>query len=283
MSTAAKLTDEQFFFAHMAEFLDGDIATENKGRFESIKNNFDFEQKQVDFGLARGKLQLDFQKIATDDRLVHDLHVLVEDDAARANHEANDIEEYSKISTSARALRTISMLILVGGLAIGAYLWLGPKAKPKFSALDALVYESEVMVEDPTGRLDFPTNSIADLQGYFSQVPDLGFQVQTVASPGSDWQLEGASVIDYEVQKILVAQFGSGNPGDKLFIYQFEGHLDDFPNSQPGNFQGLLYQTYATSSFNVIVWQVEQDVVGMIVGSRKAEELAQSAFESIGV
>ncbi len=275
-----QLNEEEFFFANIVQFQDGALDSTSHQRFEQIVKKYELEQKLVDFGIVRGQLQLDFQNICVDEYLIHQLHVLVEDDAARANHEASDIEEFSKGVLFGRIVRGGLIVVLLLVFAGVGYYFLAPKSKPKFSALDSLVYEAAVMIEDPEGRLDFPTNSLDELRDYFSRYPDLGFHAKPIKSPGEGWNLDGGTVIDYEVQKIIAAQFD--NPqGDKLFIYLFEGDLEDFPYSEPGNYKGLLYQTYASDYFNVVVFGADEGVLGMVVGSRKVEELAQVAHRSI--
>ena len=203
-NSATNLSDDQFFFAYLSEYQDGSLSESDKARFDSVMGTNGNEQRLVDYGLARGQLQLEFQKVFVDDELTHQLHVLLEDDAARANHEASDIEEFARVSVAARLIRGGLIALAVIGLGIGGYYWLGPKSKPKFSALDSLVYESAVMIEDPEGRLDFPTNELDELRDYFARYPNLGFSAKPIKSPESDWQVEGAAVIDYEVQKIAV-------------------------------------------------------------------------------
>ena len=279
---AAKLNDEEFFYSNLAEHEDGTLSGADLKRFDEIVEKRKLGQKITDFGIIRGQLQLDFQKVFVDEHLNHQLHVLVEDDATRANHEATDIDEFERGAFLGRFIRG-TVIITIMALVVGfGYYFLAPKQKAKFSALDSLVYEAAVMIEDPEGRLDFPTDDLDELRDYFSRYPDLGFDVKSVKSPGKGWRLDGGTVIDYEVQKIIAAQFAH-RQGDKLFVYLFEGTLDDFPYSEPGNLNGLLYQTYASDYFNVVVWEINEDVVGMVVGSRKVEDLAQAAFSSIGI
>ena len=194
-SQSSNLSDEEFFYSHLPEYLDDQLSEADKARFEGLKTD-QFEQIHTDYGIAKGQLQLGMQKIFVDDHLNHELHVLVEDDAERANHEAGDIEEYGKLEVWGGVLRG-SLIAAFVALIVGlAYYYLGPKSKPSFSALDSLVYESVVMIEDPQGRLDFPTNSLDELRDYFSRYPDLSFRVRSLKSPGPEWDLEGGSVID---------------------------------------------------------------------------------------
>ncbi|SME93907.1 hypothetical protein [Pseudobacteriovorax antillogorgiicola] len=281
MSQAAHLSDEEFFYSYLPEFLDDQLSPQDRSRFEGIAKQRQWEHMEADYGIAKGQLQLGLQKLFVDEYLNHELHVLVEDDAERANHEAGDIEEYGKVEVWGGVMRgtfIASFVALVVGL---GYYFLGPKRKPPFSALDSLVYESVVMIEDPEDRLDFPTSSLEELRDYFSRYPDLGFRVRSIKSPGSEWLLEGGTVIDYEVQKIIAAQFKAQD--EHLFIYLFEGEMDDFPSSTPGNYDGLLYRTYTSEYFNILVWSVSDEVVGMVVGARTAEQLAQVAMASIGI
>lgn len=276
----AHLSDEEFFYAYLPEYLDGQLGDAENKRFEGIAKENKWENIESDYGIAKGHLQLGIQKLFVNEELNHKLHVLVENDAERANHEAEDIDELGHMEVFGGVLRGVvfaSVIALLVGL---SYYYLGPKRTAAFAALDSLVYESVVMIEDPEGRLDFPTEDIVELRDYFNRYPDLNFRVDKFNIPGSNWQLEGGTVIDYEVQKIAAAQFASGD--DKLFYYLFEGGLDDFPQAEPGSFKGVLYQTYTSEYFNILVWEINEDVVGMVIGTGTAETLAQTALNSFG-
>lgn len=281
-SLSSSLSDEEFFYSFLTEYLDGELNSEDSKRFDDIISKNSWDHLKSEFGISRGQLQIGMQKIYVDDQLNHKLHVLVEDDAARANHEAEDIDTFSKSEGLGKFLRAAVLASVIGGVCGFIYKQFGPESQPAFSALDSLVYESLVLIEDPDGRIDFPTSNLDELANYFSKYPDLGFLPKKIASPGNQWVPQGGSVIDYEVQKILMAQFGNPKSLDKMFIYLFEGSLKDLPSSDKGNHKGLLYQTYSSEFFNVVAWQLDDDVLGMIVGSRSGADLAAAAYNSLG-
>jgi hypothetical protein len=123
-----------------------------------------------------------------------------------------------------------------------------------------------------------------DIEDFMRNAKDLGFVPKTVKSaPSLGWGVEGASVIDYDLAKLVVVQLASQKLGQKAFVFQYEGKADDLPKSDPGNHKGLLYHAYKNDQLNMIVWQVKDDVVAMVVGSQSAQDLAALAFEAVGI
>jgi hypothetical protein len=279
---ARELDDQDFVYAYVTEYLDEQLPPEQKERFDKLLTDDQLATLPTDFGIKRGQLQIALQKLYLDESQIHQLHTLVEDDAARADHEAHDIEDLGRWELWGNSLRLVVLMILLAGVVGGTYYFLAPPPKAAFNSLEALMYESMVMMEEPEERLDFPTESVAELRDYFRRYPDLGFRVHKFESPGSKWGLVGGSVIDYEVARIVAAQFLNRQNGEFLFIYMFEGQLDDLPHSEPGNQDGLVYQAYASSALNVIAWQVSENVLGMVMGYRGAPDLAQVAQKSVG-
>lgn len=279
-SQAAHLNDDEFLFGYLSEYMDGTLDDEQTKRFEAALKNHKDDNLVTNFGIAKGHLQLKVQKLYVDEPLNHDLHILVEDDAERANHEAEDIEDYGQTEVIGSILRGAVITILVGLFFGSAHYYFGPKPSAKFSALDTLVYESVVMIEDPTDRLDFPTSSLSEIKDYFNRYPGLDFRVDSLKKPGEGWMANGSTVIDYEVQKIAAVQFSNGD--DSMFYFLFEGSFDNFPKSELGNFKGILYQAYTSEYFNVVVWELDEDVVGMAVGGGTSEQLAKSVLNSFG-
>ena len=100
----------------------------------------------------------------------------------------------------------------------------------------------------------------------------------------STWDLDGATVIDYEVAKVAVVMYErrqSRNP-EKLFHFSFAGKLSDLPPADPGNMRGLIFQTYASNEQNVIAWQSANNTVSLLIGRRSAPELAEIAVAGAG-
>lgn len=280
---ARELKDQDFVYSYLTEYLDDQLPDDQRARYDKALIDQNLSSLPTDFGIHRGQLQIALQKLYLDEAQIHQLHTLVEDDAARANHEAHNIEDMSRFELMGRSLRAAVLLTLLAIVLGASYWFLAPPKKAAFAPLDTLMYESLVMIEEPIVRLDFPTDKVDELRDYFVRYPDLGFRVRNFVSPGQNWGLVGGSVIDYEVAKIVAAQFRHSSNQDDLFVYLFEGQLRDLPYAQAGNHQGLVYQAYASDRLNIIAWQVSKDILGMVFGFRGAEELASIAQTSIGL
>lgn len=277
------LSEEESLYAHLSDYLDDTLAGEAKKRFEESARQLNLVDVATDFGIQRGRLQIEAQRLFLDEKNLRDIHELVEDDATRANHEAEDIEAVGRSELKGNSLRLLILLVLAGSFIYGGYYLFGPKPKAPFKALDSLIYEAIVLTEDPEDRLDFPTDRLAEINNYFARYPDLGFTPKTMQEPGADWEVNGATVIDYEVARVLATQFTAQNTGEKLFLFLYKGSLEQLPASTPGNHQGLMYQAYASDRLNVIAWQVTPEVSGMLIGVRGAKELAELAFKIVGL
>jgi hypothetical protein len=103
-----------------------------------------------------------------------------------------------------------------------------------------------------------------------------------LAGVPAGWQIDGATVIDYEVAKVAAVMYERGGAKTKelFFFFSFAGELSDLPASEPGNMRGLIFQTYASNELNLVAWQVAPGVVALLVGRRSAPELAEIALAS---
>ena len=279
----AALSDEEFLYGYLADYLDETMSGDLLSRFEEIVKRQKQEGLSTDYGIRRGRLQIESQRLYLDEKHMHDIHDLVEDDATRANHESLDIKDMGRSEFFGNAVRFVLLFAFFGVLAWGGFRLFGPEPKAAFKALDSLIYEAIVMAEDSEGRLDFPTDKVDEVNHYFKRSPSLGFVPKSLAEPGHDWELNGATIIDYDVAKIMAVQFNGRNTREKMFLFLWAGKLELLPKSEPGNYQGMIYQTYASDKWNIIAWQADAGVTGMIVGQRGAKDLAEIAFKVIGL
>lgn len=207
----------------------------------------------------------------------------VEDSATQAN-EAQEAARAERTESFGSAVRWVVLVGLLAGAITGVVVALKPKPKPAFSPLDTLVYEAMTMEDDPDGRLDLPTQNISEISDYFVNHPSLGFKAPALKAAPAAWQAHGATVIDYDVAKIAVVEFGreGANNGEKAYIFLYRGELNQLPKAELGSFEGLGYQTYASKNQNVVAWQAREGVVGMVIGHRAAQELAALAKSVVG-
>ena len=277
------LNDEDFVFAHVSDYLDDNLAQDLRQKFEETSKRLKQENFATDYGILRGRLQIEAQRLYLDEKHMHDIHDLVEDDAARANHESQDIEELGRSELLGNAFRFIFLAGLLGLLlASGIYLF-GPERKAPFKALDSLIYEAIVMTEDPENRLVFPTETIEDVNTYFGRTPDLSFKPKKLNPTTNDWAVLGATIIDYKIAKILAVKYVGSNSRETLYLFMYEGKLDLLPRADPGNYNGLLYQAYASDKLNIIAWQAAPEMTALMIGYRGAKELAEFGFKVLGL
>lgn len=272
------LSDVDFIHSHLGEYLDELLEKSQVDRFHLVLREHGLDDLPDRFKQSRGRFQMNFQTLSPSESLRHRLYELVEDDATRANNEAIEIEDLSRTQWLSHAGRLFLFFLVIGAVVFGAYRYLGPQSSTPFDALQALTYESDLIIENPGDRLDFLTQSISEMNAYFAQVPELGFPVsQFIDTENPAWELIGASAIDYEVAKILVAAFKDKKTAEDLLIYTFAGRLGDFPPSDQGTLGEFSYQAYATDSLNIIAWQANEQTVAMAVGSHGPESMADFA------
>lgn len=280
---AGALTDEENLYAQLSDYLDDALSADAKKQFEESAKKLNLPDIATDYGIRRGRLQIEAQRLFLNEKDMRDIHDLVEDDASRANSEAAEIEGVGRSELKGNFLRFVVLFGLFAVFVYGGYVLFGPKEKPAFKALDSLIYEAIVMSEDPEGRLDFPTDKLPEINNFFKRYPDLGFTPRVLQEPGDGWVTNGATVIDYEVAKVLGVQFTGTNTEEKLYLFFYKGQLAQLPTSAPGNHQGIIYQAYASDRLNIVAWQASPEATGMLIGYRGAKELAELAFKISGL
>ncbi len=273
------LGEADFLRSHLSEYLDEGLTSANRQKFEDIARRLNMAEVATDYGIKRGRLQIEAQRLYLDEKKMRAIHELVEDDAARANHEAAEIEEVGMSEMKGNAFRftalAVFFLLIFGGL----YYFFKPETKPSFNALNSLIYEADVMNENSEGRLNLPTDRIEEINQYFAKLPALGFEPKPMRAVPSDWKVTGASMIDYDGAKITVTQFQNVTTNEKQYLFFFVGKLEQLPKSVAGNSNGLVFQSYGSSNLNVMAWEPEPNVTGMMIGYRSPKELADFALK----
>lgn len=281
-TSKSALNDEDFLLSHLSESMDETLTPHDQSKFAEVAKKLGKVDVLTDYGIRRGRLQIEAQRLFLNEKKMHAIHDLVEDDAARANHEAAEIEEVGMSELKGNALRFILIAgffaLIIGGL----YYLFRPEPKASFNALNSLIYEADVMNENSEGRINYPTDSVEEANTFFSKIPELGFEPKSMKAPPADWKASGASLIDYDSAKITVTQFQHKTSGEKLYLFFYVGKLSQLPKSTEGNANGLVYQPYASSNLNVMAWQSQPNVVGMVIGYRAVKELADFAHQVVG-
>ena len=194
---------------------------------------------------------------------------------------ATSIEALSRGNINSFDRRGAVLLLIV--VAIGASVWkFGRTKERKFRPLEYLGYEALAMEEDAQERLNLPSHDPVEVRQYLESYPGLEFKAQMLAAVPAGWQIDGATVIDYEVAKVAAVMYerGGAKAKESFFFFSFAGELSDLPASEPGNMRGLIFQTYASNELNLVAWQVAPGVVALLVGRRSAPELAEIALAS---
>ncbi len=76
------------------------------------------------------------QRLFLSEKYLHEVHDLVEDDAARANYEAHDIEEVGRSELIGNSFRFGILVTFFALLVWGGVKFFGPEKKAPFKALD---------------------------------------------------------------------------------------------------------------------------------------------------
>ena len=274
---------EEFVYSNLAAYLDDELSASDRVRLEDAAKKLNKPELPQHFGSTRGYLQMIMQDYALGEGDLHNLRLLAEDDKARQTQEATRIEAINQKEKAGNLLRRVAVVGLFLVVVFGLVYWLTPERKVPFKPLETLVYEAVAMEEDGENRFDFPTDSMAEASAFLKEYHELGFVVPALKELSGGWKTEGATVIDYEVARIGALQFGNGTAGEKLFLFMFDGQLSQLPKASPGNYKGLLYQTYENEQVNVIAWQIANGVVGLMVGHRSAPEMADLARAVSGI
>lgn len=278
----AVLSDEDFLRSHLSDYLDEGLSSANRQKFDEIANRSGVADIATDYGIRRGRLQIEAQRLYLNEKKMKAIHELVEDDAARANHEAAEIEEVGLSEMKGNAFRFIALAAFFAILFGGLFYLFKPTPKATFNALNSLIYEADVMNENSEGRLNFPSDKVEELNQYFAKLPELGFEPKPMRALPADWKVAGGSLIDYDGAKITVTQFQNVTSGEKQYLFFYLGKIDQLPKGPVGNSNGLVFQSYGSSNLNIMAWDAEPNVVGMLIGYRAPKDLAEFALKVIG-
>jgi len=272
------LSDKDFIFAYAPEYLDDELSSEERDRYDEIlKSDATLANLPSRYMGVRGRFQLALQSYYLRENDLMKLHSFVEDPDLRKTEEAARIDDVERKEMFGGLRRRIALVVVLVAVVFGVFYVMTPRKQKKFDALEYLGYESLAMDEDADGRLDLPTNEIDEITQYLGAYPALDFKPLVMKPIGKGWIPEGATVIDYEVSKVAVVKYRHNEQKDTLYHYTFAGALKDLPKSDPGNYRGLVFQTYASDQLNIIAWQQESGMLCFLVGRRSAPELANLA------
>ena len=273
----SELSTPDFLHSYLAEYLDGELPRPLVPKFEEALKTPEGQEASGKFQAMRGRLQLSLQSYYMKETELQELRSFVQDPSVKATVENVKIEQLGRGMMMSTLVRRVAMAT-VAVAAVG-YLWwqFGASKEQKFKPLEYLGYEALALEEDQQERLNLPSHDGKEVHQYLSSYPGLDFKPRMLKRIAEPWQVDGATIIDYEIAKVAVVMYENTRNHEKLFHFSYAGQLSDLPPAEPGNMRGLIFQTYASDELNLIAWQSSQDVVSLLVGRRSAPELAEIA------
>ena len=281
---AGELKDDDVLYGYLTEYLDGELPAAIAGKYDQLLKAADRPALQEEFQTLRGRLQLALQSYYLKEDELAALASLVQDPRVKATVENVKIAQLERGVAVSTMMRRVAMGTFVVAAIGAAVVKFGGPSDVKFKPLEYLGYEAIALEEDSRERLNLPSHDLKEVRQYLATYPGLDFKPKMLKNVPSTWDLDGATVIDYEVAKVAVVMYErrqSRNP-EKLFHFSFAGKLSDLPPADPGNMRGLIFQTYASNEQNVIAWQSANNTVSLLIGRRSAPELAEIAVAGAG-
>jgi hypothetical protein len=278
---ANELSDRDLFFSHLIEFLDDSLPGTVKDRVVKFSEaNKDIPNQ---YQYVRGKLQLALQSIYLNEDETLELRRLIRNHEDRLSMDELRITQVGRKEFWSQLRRQLSFASMTIAVILIVYYVLSPKPRERFDSLQALAYEALSYEDESVSNLDYPSDSSEDIRMYFAQNPRFTVKPVAFKSVPKDWQILGASVIDYDVAYISVVQYRNEKLKEMMFHFSYEGTLDDILASEEGNYQGFKYRAYASDRVNIIAWEQAKGLVAFLVGHRSAEDLAKIAHAGLGL
>ena len=272
----SELTGSSKLAAYVSDYLDDNLNESEKNELQNIIEQENLSSWVDDYAISRGQLQIALQKVHANEKLLLKLNSLLETDATRISNEEKIIDKIEEVEHTRSNLKLGFLFTLVAVIVSLSWYYFGPEKDLQFNALESLIYEGIALDESPETRLDFATNSISEVNSYLRQSPDINYSLPNFKPISDGWELNGVSVIDYEVVKIIALNY-SDKSNDTFTLFVFPGDLKDLPKAEPGNEYGLLYQAYAGDEYTLIAWQYKPELLAFIVGRDSPQDFAKIA------
>ncbi len=274
---AGDSTSVGILFSHLGEYLDEELAPEMKAKMDQWLQEAGNQNLLDQFVQKRGQLQIKLQELTLSESVLLELRGFAQDRSVQATQEVVHIEQFGRREGSSQFVRKMVLGVIALGLGLFLVWRFAPRSGPTFKPLEYLGFEALMLEESKEERLNLPTNEINEIRQFFSSNPDLSFAFKVLKDIPDSWEPDGASVIDYEIEKVGVVQYHHKETSEKLFHFSYKGELSDLPKAETGNMRSLVFQTYSSDSLNLIAWQSAPSVTSILVGRRSAPELAEIA------
>lgn len=278
------INEENYVLAFAKEALDEKLSSDEKSKFDSLlkkkEKSDDFENYQK----ALGQLQLSIQALYVDESTANRIRSFVVDPDVAESEASETLDKISFLERLLNLKNRIIIIILACLLIYGLINFLNQEEAPKLNnILQTLHYESLAMEGYPDERLDLPTDDFTEIRNYFDSYKGLNFKPHAFKKAPEGWTAEGATVVDYSVQKVSVVQF-KNEEGNKLFHYSLIAQLSDLPKTQQGSISSpsgeFTYYAFESENYNIIAWESDTNRLSFLVGTLGGEELANIAAAS---
>ena len=274
------LSGEELVYGYVAEYLDEELPSALAVPYrEALARSQDVPPR---YQKVRGRLQLAMSRYLVKEEDRAEIRSLVQDPAATMTQENVRIEQIGRGEVVATLLRRFTL----GGIAvaiIAGLVWrFGPRPETRFKPLEYLGYEALALEQDAREHLNLPTRDLSEVTSYLQKYPGLEFKPVVLGKLPGSWQLDGATVFDYDIARVAAIEYSNGATKEKLFHFSFGGALSELPRAEKGNIRGLIFQTYASDQLNLIAWDSGNGVLSLLVGRRSAPELAELAVAGLG-
>lgn len=273
------LNDQEFLLILIDDYLNGSLEPNLKNKYTTLLQNEQNQNLLKKFSLIRGKIQSLFNEHHLDVETIEKIKNIVDQPETRHTRELQKIKQIEKVEAIWDMLKKAFMILIIISIIFVLVYYFAPPIKPKLDILSTIAQEALVITEDPEGRIDFPTNNLNDIHNYIKSDKSLEFTPKTFKSIPENWKIQGASIINYDIEKIkiITIQLTNLNTQEKLYQFIFMGELSDLPKTEKGNYRGLIYQAYTNDYFNLVVWQIANHTLSALVGKLSGSELAYIA------
>lgn len=139
--------------------------------------------------------------------------------------------------------------------------------------LESISYEALKMVsKTDINYLNFPSKDNDEIVSYLNSVPKLKFKAYAFKSLPRGWEPVGASMLNYNHEKVSVILYKKGD--EKVFLFSLVDNPRFYVNNlkKDGN---LNYAAYGSKNINLIVWKTNQRSVNILAGWQSIQSLIQ--------
>ncbi len=281
------MADNKIFYEYLTEYLNDELDPQLKASYES-KLDDSLRAKASHYAEIIGKLQMSVQKLRLNEADTLKLHDLVADSKERETSEMASMSHVEKLESVYKVKTKLYWFIAIAiVLAIAIYHYL-PKRAPVFNPIETVNYEAQALENDSQGRILFPSSKIDEVKSYFDTDKSIDYKPVLLESIPSEWHLVGASILDYEIEKVLLIQYNNSTLDEKLshFIVRGEYNLENNDSILVGN---ITFYSYASDQLNMIVWETPTEstsnskIINIVTSRRGIQNMLSIVGTGLGL